>query len=97
MKIENIIDMMKADKGIKTISKFMARDSVIRVSRSINPRKGKSRAKPQSETFLVTLGKPNYDARQFIKLCIKAGEPFPVKRPQIKRYPIKGKTNVSKS
>ena len=97
MKLESIIEIMKSDKSIKTISKFMAPDSVIRVSRRINPRKSKSRAVPQSETFIVTLGKPNYEARQFIKLCKQAGEPFPVKRPQIKRYPIKGKINVSKS
>jgi hypothetical protein len=33
----------------------------------------------------LTLGRPNYAEREFIKLCKKAGEKFPVKNIQIKR------------
>ena len=36
----------------------------------------------------VTGGRPNYLARRFIKACRRAGEPFPVKRIQL-RYPVK--------
>ena len=36
----------------------------------------------------VTVGRPNYLARRFIKACRRAGEPFPVKRIQL-RYPVK--------
>lgn len=32
----------------------------------------------------VTVGKPNYLEREFIKACQKAGEPFPVKKIQLK-------------
>lgn len=38
------------------------------------------------ETFLVSIGKPNYYERRFIKACLKAGEPFPVKKVQLKFY-----------
>ena len=34
----------------------------------------------------ITAGRPNYLARRFIKACVKAGEPFPVKKIQF-RYP----------
>ena len=36
----------------------------------------------------ITAGRPNYLARRFIKACRKAGEPFPVKRVQL-RFPVK--------
>lgn len=38
------------------------------------------------ETFLVSIGKPNYYERRFIKACLKAGATFPVKKIQLKFY-----------
>lgn len=32
----------------------------------------------------LTVGAPNYAERRFIKICEKAGEPFPVKKLQLK-------------
>ncbi len=32
----------------------------------------------------VTIGSPNYLQRRFIKACKKAGEPFPVKKDQLR-------------
>jgi len=34
--------------------------------------------------IIFTLGKPNYEERDFIKACKKAGEPFPIKKIQLK-------------
>lgn len=34
--------------------------------------------------LVFTLGKPNYEERKFIKLLLKSGEPFPVKKVQLK-------------
>jgi hypothetical protein len=34
--------------------------------------------------ILFTIGTPNYEERQFIKLLKKSGEPFPVKNVQLK-------------
>jgi hypothetical protein len=34
--------------------------------------------------LVFTMGIPNYEERQFIKLCKKAGESFPVKKIQLK-------------
>ena len=36
-------------------------------------------------TAIVTIGKPNFTERQFIKACLRAKEPFPVKKLQVKR------------
>mgnify|MGYP001581956044 CR=1 FL=1 len=36
-------------------------------------------------SVIVTIGKPNFTERQFIKVYQRAGEPFPVKKLQVKR------------
>lgn len=43
------------------------------------------------EYLVVSIGPPNYESREFIKTCKAAGEPFPVKRVQIKRMPKRRK------
>ena len=43
----------------------------------------------RQETVLVTMGKPNYAERNFIKNCKIVGEPFPVKKIQLKWWPGK--------
>ena len=39
--------------------------------------------------FAVSYGVPNYEERIFIKACKRAGEPFPVKKVQLKFWPKK--------
>lgn len=51
-------------------------------------RKDKFDKRNRYETFIVTAGDPNYLERKFIKACKKAGEPFPVKKVQVKEWPI---------
>lgn len=46
--------------------------------------RGKRDRRNSADTVLVTVGSPNYLERQFIKNCKKAGEPFPVKKIQLK-------------
>ena len=43
-------------------------------------------ARCKSRNFVVTIGAPNFRERQFIDLCVKAGEPFPVKKLQFKEW-----------
>jgi len=46
------------------------------------------RCKSKSSTELVvTVGKPNYMERLFIKACKSAGEPFPVRKVQLRPWP----------
>lgn len=37
-------------------------------------------------TIILKIGRPNFKEREFIRLCQRAGEPFPVKKIQIKFY-----------
>lgn len=52
-------------------------------------RQRKPDRRTRSETFIVTIGKPAYREREFIKLCQRAGERFPVSKVQLKFYPAK--------
>lgn len=41
--------------------------------------------------ILLTFGQPNYEEREFIRRCKKAGEPFPIKKLQLKFLPSRKK------
>lgn len=43
----------------------------------------------KNETYILTLGRPNYVERIFIKDCIAAGEPFPIKKALLQSWPRK--------
>lgn len=45
---------------------------------------GKLDGRDTRATIVVKLGAPNYLERLFIKACLKAGEPFPVRKVQLK-------------
>ena len=55
----------------------------------------KGRANPRLTELHVTFGAPNYEEREFIKACKKAGERFPVAKVQLKF--AKPKTRVKKA
>lgn len=49
-------------------------------------RNHKPKAYDRGRTFSLTIGKPNYAERLFVKSLIKSGEPFPIKKVQFKKY-----------
>lgn len=51
---------------------------------------GKIDKRAQRVTVVVSIGRPNYDEREFIKKCQKGREPFPLKKIQLK-FPAKRK------
>jgi hypothetical protein len=52
---------------------------------------GKRDARSRAETVLLTVGTPNYVERKFIGDAKKAGEPFPIKKIQLKHAAAKKK------
>jgi hypothetical protein len=42
--------------------------------------------KSENVDMVFTVGRPNYEEREFIKACKKSGEPMPVKKIQL-RFP----------
>lgn len=64
-------------------TKFLGPNLVVKLTRQ---RKADRRARFQ--TFLLTIGKPNFAERKFVKDCKKVGEPFPVGKVQLKGFPV---------
>jgi hypothetical protein len=68
------------DKVIKA-TKYVSPNLVIRLTRRTY---GKKINKQGNIEVSLTIGKPNFLEREFIKKCVKAKEPFPVKNVQLK-------------
>jgi hypothetical protein len=84
--IEQLLSVLNSDPKIRTATKYVGPKSVIRLTRRVKYRKNNRR-----NEFVLTIGQPNYLEAKFVKLCVKAGEPFPVKKIQFKYYPVKKK------
>lgn len=72
--------------GMKSAVKIVNDKTIVRATWRNKP---DSRSK--REEIVITFGAPNYDERDFIKKCKKAGEPMPVKKIQFRAYPKKAK------
>lgn len=68
--------------GARSATKYLTPKHTVKVTRQNRPDR-----RDRTETFLVTIGKPNYAARQFVKAAIAAGEPFPVRKVQLRFWP----------
>lgn len=85
MIIENVVNALLLN-GAKTATKYVSEKLTIRASRKLYG--GKLPPKGSNEEIVLTIGRPNFEAREFIKKCKKAGEKFPVKKIQL-TYPPK--------
>lgn len=72
------------DPHLRRATVYIGHHDTVKASRQ---RRHDGRARGQ--TFLVTMGSPNYAERRFIKKCQQAGEPFPVKKVQLQYWPTK--------
>lgn len=65
--------------GARKATKYLSERDVIKVSYH-----GKRDARSRTHHVVLTVGAPNYAERKFIKALKKSGEPFPVKKIQLK-------------
>lgn len=79
------------DSGALRGTKYVSSNEIIRVVRTSYRYRDRKFRKGENIELTITHGKPNYLEREFIKLCKKAGEPFPVKNVQLKFAPQKKK------
>jgi hypothetical protein len=70
----------------KSATLYLAPNLVVRATWRHKPKANHTR-----EEMVVTFGAPNYLERIFAKQCVKAYEPFPVKKIQLKAWPKKRK------
>jgi len=71
-------------EGARSAVKYLSEKRIVKATRRFKPSK-----RNLSEEILLTIGRPNYAERKFVKLCQKAGQPFPIKNVQKKLYPAK--------
>lgn len=67
--------------GCRKAFVVLSEDMVVTATRRFKPRKNE-----RTTSVVLTIGKPNYAVRGFIKACKKAGEPFPVRKVQLRWY-----------
>lgn len=72
------------DRTARRVTKIIDRKLTLKITRA-RPVDLREKA----ETYILTVGPPNYAERQFIKDCIAAGEPFPIKKYRVERWPQK--------
>lgn len=68
--------------GARKATSYLDENTVIKATAQHKPYK-----RCRSATYLLTLGAPNFVERRFIRLAKKAGEPFPIKKVQLKFWP----------
>lgn len=86
--IENLIQEVRKQKAWRAV-KYLSDTKVVRVTQILYNKTPRSWGNQQ---FTVTLGKPNYKEREFIRLCKIAKEVFPVRKIQL-QFPPQRKNN----
>lgn len=79
--IASVIEAL-LEVGARRATKILDKKTVVSACRRHKPD-----ARNRSTDIVLKLGAPNYLERKFIALCEKAGEPFPVRKVQLKFYP----------
>ena len=78
--IYGILIGMVSTLGAYQATKYFSEQEVVRAVR----RRYKGKIKKNDIYIIFKIGKPNFAERKFIKLCKKSGEPFPIKKIQLK-------------
>lgn len=73
----------------KTATLYLAPNLVVRATWRHKPKANHTR-----EEVVVTFGAPNYLERKFAKVALKVHEPFPIRKVQLKAWPVKRKAKV---
>lgn len=73
--------------GAHRATKYVSEKFVVNATRPFYG--GKAPRKGSKVEIVVTMGRPNYAHRAFIRRCKKAGEPLPVRKIQLKFSPAR--------
>jgi hypothetical protein len=78
---EQVVRALLENSDCIKATKFMGERVIVRATRKLY---GKKIDKHGNIEIMLTIGEPNFQEEKFIKQCKKSGEPFPVKKIQIK-------------
>ncbi len=88
---KQVIEAVVNDSNVKRAVKYISPKMIARATRT-----GKKAVRSGNIEITLTIGKPNYLEREFIKLCNKAKEPYPIKIVQLKMFPIIKSKRINK-
>lgn len=86
------INRNSISKAVESLLETGARQAVVYQHPNLvvkATRRHKPDKRARTTEIMLTIGAPNYECQQFIKRCLKAGEPFPVRKVQLKFYSTK--------
>ena len=86
--LNKVLKCLVDNPAYKTVEAIVSPDYTIRATRRF-PRLKLRKKELYHEDIVLSMGTPNYQAREFIKDCKKAGEPFPIKKLCFKFFPKK--------
>lgn len=78
--VSAVVDCLNSDPDLRSVTKIVSPTHIVRATRRFYRKSGKS-----SQTFVLTIGRPNTREREIIREYRKAMEPFPVKK-MVLRY-----------
>lgn len=87
--ITNVLEQIMRTDAVRA-TKYIAPNHIVRATRKSYKYHGGPK---ENYEIMLTIGKPNFAEREFVKRCKKANEPFPVKKVQL-RFPMKRKSGL---
>lgn len=81
---KKVIEALINDNQVLRATKYISPKQIIRAVRKTFRVHNRKPRKGENVEIILTIGRPNYLEKEFIKLCQKANEPFPVKMIQLK-------------
>ena len=82
--VGNVVRVLIDSKSYRA-TKYLSPKLVVNATRKLYGRKVENER--YGIDVILTIGRPNYRQRKFIKQCVKAGEPFPVKKIHLQQPP----------
>jgi hypothetical protein len=76
--IARTISYLLTRPDVRVATSYLSEKQTVRATRKRY--RGKPRRSETETDIVLTLGRPNFVARKYIKALKKAGEPFPVKK-----------------
>ena len=77
--IDRMVGMIESDATIARVTHYESPRRTIKVTRF-----GKPDKRDRLRIYVLTIGRPNFAEKDFIEMCRAVGEPFPVRKFQIK-------------
>lgn len=82
--VDRCIVMLQQHTELRRVTVYVSPRHTVKATRQ---RRHDRRSR--SETFIVSIGAPNYRERAWIETAVRAGLAFPVRKPQLTFWPSK--------